>query len=157
MAVLNCPPGTFLRGRLALPASLVLDAPHEHLAPPPPTMHRCIPSRQLLCHVAFGGARSRRAHAQWPAPPHLFSSVAAAASGRAWERQFRLCVRVDKMAKIAKTHEGKRPPASPTPSPPWSVASRGFCHPLGFPGWRPSPRSPSSSSRRRGRRRPRPT
>lgn len=33
--------------------------------------------------------------------------MAAAASGSAGERQFRLCVRVDKMAKIAKTHEGK--------------------------------------------------
>lgn len=35
--------------------------------------------------------------------------LVAAASGSPWERQFRLCVRVDKMAKIAKTHEGKRP------------------------------------------------
>ncbi|KAM7104293.1 LOW QUALITY PROTEIN: splicing factor 3B subunit 1 [Molossus nigricans] len=36
--------------------------------------------------------------------PQLFFSVAAATSGSSWERQFR-CVRVDKMAKIAKTHE----------------------------------------------------
>ncbi|XP_015452018.1 splicing factor 3B subunit 1 isoform X3 [Pteropus alecto] len=35
----------------------------------------------------------------------LFFSVAAAASGSSRERYFRLCVRVDKMAKIAKTHE----------------------------------------------------
>lgn len=39
----------------------------------------------------------------------LFFSVAAAASGSSRERYFRLCVRVDKMAKIAKTHEGKLP------------------------------------------------
>lgn len=61
--------------------------------------------------------------------------VLAEASGSPWERQFRLCVRVDKMAKIAKTHEGKRPfPSHARPRQParcvplsWlSASSRGI-------------------------------
>lgn len=69
--------------------------------------------------------------------------AAAAASGSPWERQFRLCVRVDKMAKIAKTHEGKRP--RPFPRASWAAslprpALLAFGD-LARPFWsRPSPR-----------------
>jgi hypothetical protein len=73
--------------------------------------------RWQLKYVLQCGARSRvRTLRERP----LFL---AAASGSPWERQFRLCVRVDKMAKIAKTHEGKRP--FPSHARPRQPASRG--------------------------------